>query len=61
MPWVIVQTRKSPPGYRVQKKSDKSFMSGYDMTLLQAKKQLLALHISEATKKIPYVSNTRKR
>jgi hypothetical protein len=50
MPWKIVKTRKSPPGYRVQKLSDKSYMSSYDMTLDKAKAQLAAILISEHKK-----------
>lgn len=47
MPWSIVKTRKTPAGYRVQKLSDGSYMSSYDMTLAKAKAQLAAIIISE--------------
>jgi len=50
MPWRIKKTRKDPVGYRVQKISDDTYMSTYDMSLAQAKSQLAAIIISEQKK-----------
>ncbi len=50
MPWKIVKTRKTPVGYKVQKISDGTYMSSYDMSLAQAKSQLAAIIIAEQKK-----------
>lgn len=50
MPYAIKKTRITPPGYRVQKISDGSYLSTYDMTYAKAKAQLAAVILNESKK-----------
>jgi len=50
MPYAIKKTRITPPGYRVQKISDGTYLSTYDMTHAKAKAQLAAVILNEGNK-----------
>jgi hypothetical protein len=50
MPYSIIKTRITPPGYRVQKISDRVFLTNYDMTLIKAKNLLSGIILSESKK-----------
>lgn len=50
MPYHIVKTRLNPPGYKVQKISDKTYISTYDMSYEKAKEQLAAIILKESKK-----------
>jgi len=50
MPYAVIKTRNTPPGYRVQKISDGKYLSSYDMTYAKAKAQLAAVILSEGNK-----------
>lgn len=50
MPYAIKKTRNTPPGYRVQKISDSTYLSTYDMTYAKAKAQLAAVILNEGNK-----------
>lgn len=50
MPYTIIKTRNTPPGYRVQKISDGTYLTDYDMTNDKAKALLGAVILSEGKK-----------
>ena len=50
MPYAIKKTRNTPPGYRVQKISDSTYLTNYDMTHERAKALLSAVILNESKK-----------
>jgi hypothetical protein len=60
MPYAIKKTRNSPAGYRVQKISDGTYLSTYDMTHAKAKAQLAAVILSEGNKIKKMYKKTKK-
>jgi hypothetical protein len=50
MPYAIKKTSNIPPGYRVQKISDSTYITNYDMTHERAKALLSSVILNEGSK-----------